>query len=265
MCPARSRAVVRSPRGPRCRPRRWSAGVLRRACRGGRRGACRDSRDNAPAAHAVRPPRRASVVGASAGRGAFGCGREGAGLEPFPVTTLLLSGGQGHEGVSFAQSAWIRSPLRSCRRFGRPAALLPQQGVRQHDELAHHGDNRDLVGLAGGLEAFEHDLEIPVEACRRVAAMNRRSRGLRRPPRMCRAPRCWPLSSANGATPISAAAWRWSRLPSSGIQHRSAAAVTGPTPGIEVRMRYLSACSGSLAITASIAVIQRGNLIVEIG
>lgn len=42
--------------------------------------------------------------------------------------------------------------------------LLPQQGVRQHDELAHDGDGGDLVGLAGGLEALEHACEILVEA-----------------------------------------------------------------------------------------------------
>ena len=93
--------------------------------------------------------------------GLAGAGGRVADLEPFPITALLLSGCEGHEGVSFVQSAWSRRP---CRCFRRPAALLPQQDVGQHDERAHHGDDRHLVGLAGGLEALEHACEIPIEA-----------------------------------------------------------------------------------------------------
>ena len=95
--------------------------------------------------------------------------------------------------------------------------------------------------------------------------MNRTSRGLRRPPQLCRAPRLWPLSLAKGATPINAAAWRRLRLPSSGIQHRSAAAVTAPTPGYEVRIPNCSACSGVGGDHLRDRGLQPGNLLVEMG
>ncbi len=57
---------------------------------------------------------------------------------------------------------------------------------------------------------------------------------------------------AKGATPISAAAWRLPIAPSSPIHAIRDAAVTGPMPGAEVRMLWLSAYSSAPAISSSI-------------
>ena len=51
---------------------------------------------------------------------------------------------------------------------------------------------------------------------------------------------------------MSAAAWRFSRVPSSGIQHIRAAAVIGPTPAIEVRISKILRGSGLSSTRARI-------------
>ncbi len=79
------------------------------------------------------------------------------------------------------------------------------------------------------------------------AAMQATSLGLRRPPPMWRPPLMVPLSRAKGATPGRDAACRLPTGPSSAIHAPGAAAVTGPMPGTEARMRWLSANSGDPA------------------
>ncbi len=70
-----------------------------------------------------------------------------------------------------------------------------------------------------------------------IAAMYSTSLGRLRPPPMWRPPFRVPLSRAIGATPTSAAAWRLPIAPGPPIQAIRDAAVTGPMPGTEVRMR----------------------------
>ena len=84
-----------------------------------------------------------------------------------PLSRCLCSVTKETRRLRFRKEEWMAfhsSRQRTSRRFRQPATLLPQQGVGQHDELAHDGDDGDLVGLAGGLEALEHACEILVEA-----------------------------------------------------------------------------------------------------
>jgi hypothetical protein len=57
-----------------------------------------------------------------------------------------------------------------------------------------------------------------------------------RPPQIMRRPRCWPLSRANGATPVSAAIARRLSVPNSGNRATKVATVTRPTPGALVNI-----------------------------
>ena len=48
--------------------------------------------------------------------------------------------------------------------YGLPFAVCAEQGVDERDQLAHDGDDGDLVLLAAGAEALEEGLHLGIEA-----------------------------------------------------------------------------------------------------
>src|ERR1700730_2179641 len=85
------------------------------------------------------------------------------------------------------------------------------------------------------------------------AAMYRTLRTQLRPPPIMRWPRHAPESLLNGATPTSAASLRRSSAPSSGSSAMRVLAVTGPTPGTEVKRSSVSRQAGEARTPLSIS------------
>ena len=131
--------------------------------------------------------------------------------------------------------------------------IFAYEDVGEDDELAHHRDERELGRLSLGAETVVDGLEVGVEARGReggqVAARPRSPR----PPPIFAWPFHFPHLRVNGARPVRLAAVAASRVPSSCISARIAAAVTIETPGMLQRSSALRARPSSEATSAAIA------------
>ncbi|SFD39969.1 hypothetical protein SAMN04489710_101526 [Paracidovorax konjaci] len=121
------------------------------------------------------------------------------------------------------QPSWLSSAMQS--RI--PYRAMFGYGVEHRQQLAHSGDEGDLLALAGSQQALVAGLERRVVA----VAMYKVLRTSEHPPQMQRCPRIWPESRFKGATPTSAAMRRRSSLPSSGNSASNTATLAAPMPG----------------------------------
>ena len=120
----------------------------------------------------------------------------------------------------------------------------PEDRVEYGEEFSRRCDEGDDLGLSGCHELVAERLEDRVVPDRDHRAHEQQERTPALPPPMKLLPRHWPDCRVNGARPTSAAAWRRSRLPSSGSSAIRVRAMVGPTPGTEDRRSPLARHAG---------------------